>query len=130
MKQEEKELLLKDLCTRLPYGFLYQVIYDDRTPQTPNKVVIDGEYTLFDGWQIHEIKPYLRPMSSMTGKEWCEYCDACADDDKSWIIAGRDYKFIPVANREDFLNSHHFDYRGLIEKGLAIEAPKDMYKND
>ena len=120
MKQEEKELLLKDLCGRLPYGFLYQVIYDDRTPQTPNKVVIDGEYTLFDGWQIHEIKPYLRPMSSMTEEESEEFFGITITHNR-----GEDV---------DWLNAHHFDYRidpstgkTLIESGLAIEAPDGMY---
>ena len=118
MTQEDKELLLKDLCGRLPYGFLYQVIYDNRTPQMPNKIIIDGEFTLFDGWQVNEFKPYLRPMSSMTEEEKENFQNfifpACND---------------PVSML-DWLNSHHFDYRSLIEKGIALEAPERMYKNE
>ena len=120
MTEQDKELLLKDLCTRLPYGFLYQVIYDDRTPQTPNKVVIDGEYTLFDGWQIHEIKPYLRPMSSMTGEEIEEF-----DTFKFLANTGNKYLSYEMSRFVDWLNAHHFDYRGLIEKGLAIEVTEE-----
>ena len=136
MTQEDKELLLKDLCARLPYVTYYDLsYYGHKTRAVLQEFIAKKESltslvkvnTIVEPIPYENIKPYLRPMSSMTGKEWCEYCDSCADDDKSWIIAGRDYKFIPVANREDFLNSHHFDYRGLIEKGLALEAPEGMY---
>ena len=119
MTQEDKELLLKDLSARLPYGFLYQVIYDDRTPQMSEKVLIDGEFTLFDGWQVNEIKPYLRPMSSMTEEERIYF------QRDSWFVAEQilPHSILLI----DWLNYHHFDYRGLIEKGLALEAPEGMY---
>ena len=81
-----------------------------------------------DDEDIQFIKPYLRPMSSMTNEEWIEYCDACIEDEKSWVWAGKEYKFIPVTHREKFLNSHYFDYRGLIPMGLALEAEEGMYK--
>ncbi len=63
-----------------------------------------------------EFKPYLRPMSSMTKEELKEYENARDD----WYDDLKTY---------DWLLAHHFDYRGLIEKGLALEAPERMYKN-
>lgn len=106
MTQEEKKLLLIDLCARLPYSV---------------KVKCGSEIlTLNVNWlqtfQYHldEIKPYLRPMSSMTEEEKDEY-DRLVMCNASWVV-------------DDWLLVHHFDYRGLIEKGLALEAPEGMYK--
>ena len=123
MTQEEKQLLFQDLCGRLPYNTMITV----NDGKYRKDVKLHPHY-IFD-WDAErwDAKPYLRPMSSMTGKEWMEYCDACVEDEKSWVWAGKEYKFTPVTHREEFLNSHHFDYRGLIEKGLALEAPEDMY---
>ena len=129
MTQEDKELLLKDLCARLPYGFLYQVIYDDRTPQMSEKVLIDGEFTLFDGWQVNEIKPYLRPMSCMTEEERNEYFDIKMQECERVALAEL-YRPEAISIVLDWLNEHHFDYRSLIEKGLALEAPEGMYKTE
>ena len=77
---------------------------------------------------IYDIKPYLRPMSSMTEKEKKEF-QACH------CVYELHPDFQPMMcnlanelNMFDWLNEHHFDYRGLIEKGLALEAPKDIYK--
>ena len=117
MTKEDKELLLKDLCARLPYGVKMNVhhYYEDND---------DGIITLDVFWlydiQIGskwEIKPYLRPMSSMTEEEWKEYLNL-APFTNGWFAV------------MDWLNARHFDYRGLIEKGLALEAPEGMYKND
>ena len=136
MTQEEKQLLLKDLCARLPYGVKIldipaNVVGDLFLVSTTDTV----EYETNDdmGTQtLYNIKPYLRPMSSMTSKEWMEYCDACLEDDMSWTWAraGKEFKFFPITHREEFLNTHHFDYRGLIPMGLALEAPEDMYKTE
>jgi len=131
MTQEEKELLLKDLCARLPYN----VIVD---PIDCGKAILigikDRKLLLFDtvhkkeydkSWDIEYVKPYLRPMSSMTEEEYTNLWISCTwlwfDNDLGTVIHG-DYKCY------DWLNAHHFDYRGLIEKGLALEAPKGMYK--
>ena len=136
MTQEDKEILLKDLCARLPYGVkgTYLLKCDSMHPIFFDKLnmgiierFIETKIPFME--QIADIKPYLRPMSSMTSDEWCEYCDASFNDGNSWVMAGenRDLKFTPIYNKEDFLNAHHFDYRGLIEKGLALEAPESMY---
>ena len=101
MTQEDKDLLLKDLCTRLPYGVLVL-----------NK---DGDVESFTWQELKEFgdgyipKPYLRPMSSMTEEEKGEY-------QAFFNYDGVEYPEEYI----DWLNAHHFDYRGLIEKGLAI----------
>ena len=107
MTQEEKELLLKDLCARLPYEVMIKGL-DKAEPLTIKilafNMVMSGNLYL----------PYLRPMSSMTEEEVNEYNIAIDKD-------------IAPERIVDWYNLHHFDYRGLIEKGLALEAPKDMY---
>ena len=138
MTQEEKQLLLKDLCGRLLYGVKVDA-YSYSTPQTIYSIdVFRGEYTLengdsgnlfvgFDKPIFSNIKPYLRPMSSMTEEEQKEFVEfhcvtLCP------IIMGTCLTIENEGNMLDWLNAHHFDYRGLIEKGLALEALKDMYK--
>lgn len=117
MKQEDIELLLIDLSARLPYSVkCYSVI----TNGEPNTIggyceVLDNFYIReVGGWfPISIIKPYLRPMLSMTEEELDEY-----ESIKGWK---KEYELI------DWLNKRHFDYRGLIEKGLALVAPDGMY---
>jgi hypothetical protein len=116
MTQEEKQLLLKDLCARLPYGVMMKVSHLSHpialdefilfTIKTSNKEGIQGT-------------PYLRPLSSMTMEEQREY-----------IPVGRGMSPDNPSVLADWLNAHHFDYRGLIPMGLALEAPKDMYKTE
>lgn len=128
MTQEEKELLIKDLCSRLPYGVKVDA-YSYSTPQTLYSIdVFMGEYTLengdsgnlfvgFDKPIFSNIKPYLRPMASMTEEEEKEFQEIKLSyhfDEDSYILL-------------DWLNKKMFDYRGLIEKGLALEASKGMY---
>ena len=156
MIQEEKELLLKDLSARLPYGVKVQynneiynidyisVLYEEV------KLDIPDNYTI----GISEVKPYLRPMSSMTEEEKkdllvttvgnegpkhfrvlqdgsIDNTDATIQDlnkfNMHWVNFDKD----TVTLYLDWLNAHHFDYRGLIEKGLAIEVTKEnnVYKD-
>lgn len=118
-QEEKKELLLKDLSARLLYG----VICTDNRHGDSRVFNIDIEdesvyYTDFDEYGLIEnCKPYLRPMSSMTKVEREEFCK----------VYEQCIKGVPN-NLVDFYNSHHFDYRGLIEKGLALEAPENMYE--
>ena len=133
MTQEEKELLLKDLSARLPYGPIVSVTdgtikYEAYIESVSYKniqvsPVSDSNFTAYTFYKISEIKPYLRPMSSMTEEEWNDY-------KSTWKLIEHDLEDIyePCIESYDWLNAHHFDYRGLIEKGLALESPKDMYK--
>lgn len=113
MTNEEKELLLKDLCARLPYGVK---VYGNYSYSNGEKIIDDTRVETLDlsklDWFVNgiEIKPYLRQMSSMTEEEEIAYLN----------LEG-------AARIIDWLNTHHFDYRGLIKKGLALEAPEGMY---
>lgn len=137
MIQEEKQLLLKDICAKLPYG---TYVHHKNCPNTKFKVIAvfdDGRIGVTENGvqltptSINECKPYLRPMSSMTEEEESEYSSMFSY--ASVRIHCTHYDTVQEDNIPDFidwLNAHHFDYRGLIEKGLALEAPEEMYKED
>ena len=113
MTQEDKELLLKDLCARLPYGVIIQI---------KDWTVLDAELKIghINRLQINdvELKPYLFPMSSMTKEQKVIYGDLCYSIIQS-LANNMQSELNELIN---WLNAHHFDYRGLIEKGLAIDA--------
>lgn len=131
-KKDGKDLLLKDLCARLPYGVkatttsngwngTYAIIGcvgDKIYLDCP--IYEDGD----DEWTVELVKPYLRPMSSMTEEEWREYCGLCHSEEDCYSHV---YYYNTMESIE-WLNKRHFDYRGLIEKGLALKAPEGMYK--
>lgn len=132
MTQKEIDLLLQDLSSRLRYGVqLYVPGY-----LVPYKLLgIDGDvlhidtpvYDEGDGFfelDCFDIKPYLRPLSSMTEEEKKEYKDLlyCVKYAVDTVFA--------VNMLTDWFNAHHFDYRGLIEKDLAIKAPEGMYESE
>ncbi len=121
MTQEEKELLLKDLCARLPYGVICQM--EDKLiineSQYYDSTLSERHIELFRNHKDFYIKPYLRSMSSMTEEEVDEFTQFDVYANGEYIMPN--YEVI------DWLNAHHFDYRGLIKKGLALEAPKGMY---
>ena len=150
MTKEDKELLLKDLCARLPYvTFVYVEwheteeleIYEgcedgEDEPNIHTLISCDyyGECQLDDNLYetIYNIKPYLRPMSSMTDEEKIELCTISYAPDEMKTIEEKLYVIKTNAeNATDFYNKHHFDYHGLIEKGLAIEVTPENnpYKN-
>lgn len=139
MTQEDKELLLKDLSARLLYGV-----------KCTTKSMWDGIYTIEgyrdnrffldcpvydegdDEWMIESIVPYLRPMSSMTEEEFAEYEKANDLDtlDSSETLrenmkAKHRVRISKWYHGADWLNAHHFDYRGLIKKGLAIAVTEE-----
>ncbi len=122
MTQEEKELLLKDLCGRLPYGvhLFTNSKHHIRLLTISNDIDYNEQYWINGLYDVDEIKPYLRPMSSMTEEEKEQTRDL-------WIDADTKIHAIRLI---DFYNKNHFDYRGLIEKNLALEAPEGMYKTE
>jgi len=135
MDLKEKELLLQDLCSRLPYGVHCCVLNLNKTIKEDNDIIYgivgDNIVTLKSNknecYMYYQIKPYLRPMSSMTKEEENE----CIGFPRTITIPHvRNWFEFLITNHifTDWLNAHHFDYRGLIERGLALEAPVGMYK--
>ena len=112
MEQEKKELLLKDLSARLFYGVIIEGLEHPEIMTIKHLAIVSVMST-------EPYKPYLRPMSSMTEEEKKEYHELC---DSYYGI------YFDSIDSIDWLNSNHFDYRGLIPKGLALEAPEVMYK--
>lgn len=127
MTQEDKELLLKDLCARLPYGVKIEFTWwvtDEGTCLSTTLEPDHIEQIRNDELGDVEIKPYLFPMSSMTEEQKEEY------NLLQNFVPIYYYGFDIMVDKElydtwesiDYLNAHHFDYRGLIDKGLAINA--------
>lgn len=144
MTQEEKELLIKDLCARLPYKprvrYHYYAMgavaingYSDEGYLSYEKLEDFSIYPKYglEKTRVYNIVPYLRPMSSMTDEE-TKYKLSNFFKVINTKIEGVGY--IPTLNSTsaikyiDWLNKNHFDYRGLISMGLALEAPEGMYK--
>lgn len=121
MTPEQKGLLLKDLCARLPYGV--KVLYDNQVKELQYIEAVYNEVKLLDYTMnytvdIEEVKPYLFPLSSMTEEQNLEYLRTC--------MGGNAY--VPTLASFEWLNKNHFDYRGLIPTGLAIDATgKNIY---
>lgn len=137
MTKEEKDLLLKDLCARMPYGVKVQ-FKTNSVIENKYKFIynVDGEYEYINIGKsnltldiikmlsnncIDEIKPYLFPLSSMTEEQKNEYHE---------LIGGmfQTNALINFEILEEFFHKNHFDYRGLISKGLAIDCTNlDIY---
>ena len=144
MTDQDKSLLYQDLCARLPHGVMGQVrievpdgTYDINSGHLEYKDIeidvellgIQGEEIVFSainetydeyGYNIYtylDFTPYLRSMSSMTEKEKEEYCNL-----QTIILYSSQYPVTDAYKLFDWLLENHFDYRGLISKGLAIEV--------
>ena len=119
MTQEEKQFLLKDLCARLPYDFYIKEEYGDYVHITLYSANIEHLIDrVIDGLD----KLVLRSMSSMTEVEYKEYMSISDKVTNPNVTEESDMALLELI---DFLNSHHLDYRGLIEKGLAIEVTEE-----
>ena len=132
MTQKDKEILLKDLCARLPYGVKVAFFNEDLTHHSEPKTLIgiecinnlnysrledeDGNTTI-----VEFVKPYLFPLSSMTKKQRYELHDLIHNLNVL-AINGEIGDWIVSSSEINFYNKYHFDYRGLIPKGLAIDA--------
>lgn len=153
MTQEEKNLLLKDLCGRLPYVTYVRIVEPgclDKSESVTEGCVggysntrMCQDYSMDDIFEFIEsggtVKPYLRPMSNMTMEEFqglrriCPHAIFNQTNNPEWIvgISGSDYgrtsRVDEISRFMDWLNARHFDFRGLIEMGLALEAPEGMY---
>ena len=151
MTQEEKQLLLADICARLPYKTFAQWHHRALNEFRNVKIMKISTYGKnIDDYYINvlcqpepgvdyeasivDIKPYLRPIDSMTEEEFLEYHNIKYNkvtyrDNWKRIDIGKfqNVGIIPIEEYLDWLNEHHFDYRGLIKKGLAWEAPEGMY---
>lgn len=128
MEQKDKEMLIKDLCARVPYhtkvSKAYWVAYDGKFELEWDKKELTSSLLNYieeeDAWE--HIKPYLRPMSSMTDEEYDQlYIDSRVKEDSVDILDALANDLDAI----DWLNARHFDYRGLIEKNLAIEITED-----
>ena len=123
MTQEERQLLLKDICARLPYGVICDMWFEGNESDKITEVLKCGGLMRLMNSEFNFIaKPYLRPLSSMTEKEANEWHETTFG--QRWIT------FDNVERCADWLVAHHFDYRGLIPMGLALESPEDMYKTE
>lgn len=127
MTQEEKDLLIKDLCARLPYKSIVQiddcgiwnlwgVDHDDSAELRGRVIVWHGKNypSSKSSFPIIDCKPYLFPLSSMTKEQKQEYQYIT----ERWMYDSS----YSISDSIDWLNKNHFDYRDLIERGLAIDA--------
>ena len=154
MTQEDKDLLFKDLCARLPYGVKLQKFNEpDSAFELYSFNKESGEIMFYKyrgkALEIADVgrlyrrdvllyKPFLRSMSSMTEEEKEEFHklkqfsvtvimpNGVSQIEPTYIVDLED-DGDGLNHLYDWLNAHHFDYRGLIEKGLALEAPEGMY---
>ena len=118
MTRENKELLLVDLCGRLPYGVILSCCdtVGEKLTSIDEKGLVNHDY------DIDEVKPYLFPMSSMTEEYKEELVHKRLGYYQVFEGIGRRFFFERGCEVYEWLNEHHFDYRGLIEKGLAIDC--------
>ena len=135
MTQEDKELLLKDLSARLTYGVKIETPKGIGNLGTIKLTIFYHELgvnikaTERDYFPLDECKPYLRPMSSMTEEEKVEYYNTMDKETQRNYPNSCDFSesvyYSNTIKTFDWLNAHHFDYRGLIEKGLAIAVTEE-----
>ena len=138
MTREDKELLLKDLCARLPYKPIVHIDdcgiwnlrgidHDDSAELRDRVIVWHGENypSSKNSFPIINCKPYLFPLSSMTEEQKKEYnywkheVPVCRYEYGDVV---EEIELYDSPESFEYLIENHFDYRGLIERGLAIDA--------
>ena len=132
MKLEDKELLLKDLCARLPYRV--------KVKSSRRRSLVTLSLDVMTDFHLGcSVKPYLRPLSSMTEEEKEELktifdAEEVTSDSICYLEGGTLVEYLSRISYSfcseiiDWLNAHHFDHHNLIEKGFALEASSEMYK--
>lgn len=123
MTREEKQLLIKDLYARLPYEVLCKTEAGMKiivSISKNNVLLVDYGFK----YNLGDVKPYLRSLLTMTEEEKEEYCNL-----QTIFLCSSQYPVTDAYKLFDWLNAHHFDYRGLIERGLALEAPEGIYES-
>ena len=130
MTKEEKELLLLDLCARVLYGVKVQHYENETFLVDADVEYVHGDYVKIKNKDkevyIMAVKPYLRPLSSMTEEEKEEYTSYCFE--QPFLQKDKTPNLGSVPMCIDWLIKNHFDFRGLIPMGLALEAKEGMYK--
>lgn len=130
MTDKQKKILLQELCCRLPYGVICNVPFNKAeqklqgiigTDLNDIRLIFEKDDDLVCECYLSEVKPYLRPMESMTEDEKKFYAVLCRMDDEYT----QPYNSCHLV---DWLLEHHFDWRGLIKVDLALPAPDGMYK--
>jgi hypothetical protein len=127
MTREEKELLLKDLSGRLPYEVKIHIGKTQRIEVFSDINLCIGSINN----TYADVRPYLFPLSSMTEEQYNEFFSYYHNIEMAEVKASGDYlkaAYIGDDAKYSWLNKHHFDYRGLIPKGLALDATgKNIY---
>ena len=137
MTEEEKQLLLIDLCGRLSYNVAVHCT-DPDDPQVSFISYMTGDmyHNFANGTSMFDYRPLLRPMSSMTDEERKDFLTTAGYTEEE-TVNGRHYEYYlsdyvgtadklkPNYEAIDWLNKHHFDYRGLLDKGLATLLSKE-----
>ena len=121
MTQEDKDLLFKDICGRLPYGVKLGhesfkdviILHAIDATQYAVDISIDNNTSFWNS--IEQVKPYLFPLSSMTEEQYKEYTDMGYSVTERWWSTANYHQI-------EWFNKNHFDYRGLIPKELAIDC--------
>lgn len=129
MTQEEKDLLLQDICSRLPYGVKVEYENEIFDVEYVSPMYEEVKLDIPETWTIgvSEVKPYLFPLSSITKEQWKEISDIQIKESLKSIDSNNDYMSNPLFSIGDlkvldWCYANHIDYRGLIPMGLAIDA--------
>lgn len=140
MTQKDKELLLKDLCARLPHkikflreSWNFESDQELSVIESLEDIDKDGYINNTKVYKVEDIKPYLFPLSSMTEEQCHKFYfgfienEIDYNDFKKYYFDGCLWNKLLTSINDcgdiiDWFNKNHFDYRGLIEKSLALDA--------
>ena len=144
MTKEDKKLVLKELCCRLPHNTKIHIIHKTGLLEPHDNLLTPEWIKKFYKDEV-EIKPYLRPISDLTEEECTKLFQILDINEEAgdWLKIndinilrlftedGKD--FYEIAAALDYLYSIHVDFRDMIEEGLAIETKKKdekIYNSD